>query len=462
MTPLASHPGRAGSPLAGQATAASDDWRDRIAALEERLREAEETLEAIRTGEVDAVVVGGPGNAGPPQVYTLENADRPYRLLIEEIQEGALTLDPEGLILYCNRAFAAMLCVAPEHGVGSRLGDFLHDGAQQAALARLLARGRGRIDLALRLAGGAEIAVHLSLSQLQAGDSHGRSRILCGVVMDLTEREARSRELTEAYASLSREVAERERVEAVLHQTQKMEALGQLAGGVAHDFNNASACVLAGLALIEKRHGAILAASAPEVTRLLSSVREAAERGGTVAHRLLAFARREDLCSVSIDPGELMVAMRRMLANSLGHGVRVRVEAPASLPAIRADRQRLETTLLNLAINARDAMPTGGSVVLGAAVEEVPVPARAYPAGLADGRYLRIWVADTGAGMDAGVLAHATEPFFTTKPKDRGTGLGLAMAQGFAAQSGGALAIESAPGRGTTVTLWLPQAAQAE
>ena len=428
----------------------------RIAELEARLREAEETLDAIRAGEVDAVVVGE--EDGPQRVYTLQTADRPYRVLIEEIQEGAVTLGEEGIVLYCNRALAAILRTPLERVIGARISDFAPPEGR-VALARLLSRG-GRGDMVLSAADGAPVPVHLSLSELPATDGDG-ARVLCGVVADLTEREARGRELAEAYGRLSREVAERERAEARLHQAQKMEALGQLAGGVAHDFNNSAAVVLAGLALLEKRHGAALAAAGPAVVHLLAGLKEGAERGASVARRLLSFARREELRAADIEPAELLGALREVLANALGPGVRVRVEAPAGLPALRADRPRLETTLINLAINARDAMLGGGTVVLGAAAEDLP-PDRARHSGLDPGAYVRLWVADTGVGMDAATLARATEPFFTSKPKDRGTGLGLSMADGFAAQSGGALRIESAPGRGTTVALWLPRAERTE
>jgi signal transduction histidine kinase len=260
-------------------------------------------------------------------------------------------------------------------------------------------------------------------------------------------------------ARLEAEVAaamERHRIaEAALAHAQKMEALGQLAGGVAHDFNNAAAAVLAGLQLLERRHGEAVRALGPEAHRLVSGIREAAGRGGAVAHRLLGFARRERLEPAELDAAELLEGLREVLATTLGAGVRVRTEVSPGGLRLFADKALLETTLINLAVNARDAMPEGGEVVLGAAAAR---PGERPPGGLGRGPWLRLYVADTGEGMDAATLARATEPFFTTKPTGKGTGLGLPMAQGFATRSGGALHIASAPGRGTVVTLWLPQA----
>jgi CheY-like chemotaxis protein len=234
-----------------------------------------------------------------------------------------------------------------------------------------------------------------------------------------------------------------------------MEALGQLAGGIAHDVNNVLQAAASGARLIRRKPH-----DAAQVERLAGMVLEATERGASVARRLLAFARQGELRAADVEVRSLLEGLREVLGHTLGAEVTVRTALPGPLPPLRADKAQLETVLLNLATNARDAMAErGGGVLTLEAAEERVEPGAAHPAGLAAGAYLRISVADTGAGMDAATLARATEPFFSTKPPGRGTGLGLAMAKGFAEQSGGGLAIESMPGRGTTVTLWLPRSA---
>ncbi|WP_164867972.1 ATP-binding protein [Rhodovarius crocodyli] len=244
--------------------------------------------------------------------------------------------------------------------------------------------------------------------------------------------------------------AENEAALESLAQGQRMEALGRLAGGVAHDINNVLQAVLGGARLISKR------SQDPALHRIAQLISEAAERGGAVTRRLLAFARRDNLEAEPVQVPALLEGVREVLAHSLGASITVTLSLPPNLPALLADRPQLETVLLNLAINARDAMGSfGGELRLFAAAVIVP---EGNAQGMRQGHYVRLEVADNGAGMDAETLRRATEPFFTTKQKGQGTGLGLAMAQGFCEQSGGALEIHSAPGDGTRVTLWLPQA----
>jgi PAS domain S-box-containing protein len=252
---------------------------------------------------------------------------------------------------------------------------------------------------------------------------------------------------------VQQEMAARESAQARAAHAERMHALGQIAGGIAHDFNNVLQAVSSGTALIERRP--------EEPDRVLQGARmvaDAARRGAAITSRLLAFARRGDLCAEPVDPAALLADMAEVLTHTLGGSVACRVDVPPGLPPLLADRGQLETALVNLATNARDAMPDGGVLTMAAATETVPQGAE-HPAGLAAGDYVRLCVRDTGTGMDGAVLARVTEPFFTTKEPGKGTGLGLAMAKGFAEQSGGSLSIDSAPGRGTAILLWLPASA---
>jgi PAS domain S-box-containing protein len=248
------------------------------------------------------------------------------------------------------------------------------------------------------------------------------------------------------------EISAREAAQQRAAHAERMHALGQIAGGIAHDFNNVLQAVSGGAALIERR---------PEDTaRVLRNARmvlDAARRGAAITSRLLAFSRRGDLRAENVDAAALLSDMAEVLTHTLGGSVVCAVDVVPGLPPLFADRGQLETVLVNLATNARDAMPSGGTLTLHADTE-VASAGLPHPAGLPPGVYVRIVVGDTGTGMDRGVLARVTEPFFTTKEPGKGTGLGLAMAKGFVEQSGGSLSIESTLGQGTRVILWLPAA----
>jgi signal transduction histidine kinase/CheY-like chemotaxis protein len=246
------------------------------------------------------------------------------------------------------------------------------------------------------------------------------------------------------------EITERIKVEDAFRQAQKMEAVGQLTGGIAHDFNNLLAAVLGNLKLLRKRLNEDAAA-----LRLIEGAIEGAERGASLTQRLLAFARQQDLHPTSVDVAELVHGMLEMLRRSIGPLIQIETEFAAELWPAHVDANQLELALLNLVVNARDAMPEGGRLTLSA--HNATVVAAADDA-LDAGEYVCLAVADTGAGMDEATLAHATEPFFTTKGAGKGTGLGLSMVHGLAAQSGGALRLTSRPGAGTTAELWLPRA----
>jgi signal transduction histidine kinase/ActR/RegA family two-component response regulator len=268
-------------------------------------------------------------------------------------------------------------------------------------------------------------------------------------IADTSEKLRRLNEQLET--RVDEEVVARQQAQARLAHSQRMEALGQLAGGIAHDFNNVLQAVSGGLTLIEKR------AQDAQLRRLARMAGEAAARGSAITGRLLSFARRGELRATAVDPMPLLENLREMLIPTLGTAIAIHVEVQPAVPPLFADKAQLETVLVNLAINARDAMPEGGTLTMSVLRERVD-GTHAQAAGLVPGTYLQVRVADTGKGMDAATLARASEPFFTTKVVGQGTGLGLAMARGFAQQSGGDFLIESAPNCGTTVTLWFPEA----
>jgi len=245
---------------------------------------------------------------------------------------------------------------------------------------------------------------------------------------------------------------ERETALAQLFEAQKMDTIGQLTGGVAHDFNNLLMAVLGSLTLLEKR----LPPDDQHNRRLVQNAVQGAQRGAALTQRLLAFSRRQELKPESVDLGQLVSGMVDLLKRALGLGIELTLDFPISLPPVLADANQLELALLNLALNARDAMQGGGKLSIAASAETQSKPRPGQ--SLSAGEYVRITIIDTGTGMDDATLAKATEPFFTTKGPGKGTGLGLSMVHGLAAQSGGLLKIHSEPNVGTSIELWLPRA----
>ena len=263
--------------------------------------------------------------------------------------------------------------------------------------------------------------------------------------------EQRTAELARANTELERRVEERtrEREEALaqVHEMQKMESLGQLTGGVAHDFNNLLMVILGNLQLLRKR-----VPDEPRLARLIDGAIKGAERGATLTKRMLAFARRQELKPETVEVIRLIGGMEEMLRRTLGTTIQINIELQDDLPAIRVDPNQLELALLNLTLNACDAMPLGGRLEIAAR----RMSAKSGPQGLVPGDYVCLAVSDSGTGMDEATVKRATEPFFTTKGAGKGTGLGLSMVHGLAAQSGGAMRIFSNVGAGTSVELWLP------
>jgi signal transduction histidine kinase/ActR/RegA family two-component response regulator len=262
----------------------------------------------------------------------------------------------------------------------------------------------------------------------------------------------RTQELWEANQALKAEAAEREAAEAQLRQVQKMEAVGQLTGGIAHDFNNMLAVVVGGVDLARRR----LNGPRREILSHLNNAMEGATRAAALTRRLLSFARSEPLLPERVEPVDLVKGMSDLLDRTLGERVRVKVDLAKDTWPVYVDPHQLENAIVNLAVNARDAMDGSGKLTIG--TSNVKVSANEV-GDIRAGDYVRIAVTDTGCGMPPEVKDRAFEPFFTTKPVGKGTGLGLSQIFGFAHQSGGEVGIESEVGRGTTVSLYLPRTA---
>ncbi len=261
----------------------------------------------------------------------------------------------------------------------------------------------------------------------------------------------RTSELEQAHAQVVEQMAVRARAEEQLRHAQKLETIGQLTGGVAHDFNNLLMAVIGNLDLLRKRMP-----DDERLTRLVDGALQGAQRGAALTQRLLAFARKQELQSKPVDFTHLIRDIRSLLERSLTPGIELRLELRDGLPNALIDANQVEAALLNLVVNARDAMPNGGTLTVGLDAMKVD-----GAEDMAPGSYLRLSVSDTGVGMDQETLAKAIEPFFSTKELGKGTGLGLSMVHGLAVQLRGALRLSSELGRGTRAELWLPATKQA-
>jgi signal transduction histidine kinase len=284
--------------------------------------------------------------------------------------------------------------------------------------------------------------LHLALFALLTALSSAAILYAGHLMLRSTARES------EQARNLIEEITRRQKAEASLQQSQKMEALGRLTGGVAHDFNNLLAAILGSLELLA-RH-----VSEPRPARLLATARKAAERGAQITAQMLAFSRHQEIQVRAVEVNEIIRSMGDLLPRALGPAVRICYNLADELWPATADPAQLEVALLNLAVNARDAMPLGGDLTI--ATDRTTVAESAD--GIASGEYVRVSVSDTGEGMSEEVRQRAFEPFFTTKEPTKGTGLGLSMVFGFASSLGGSVNIESAAGRGTTISILLPRA----
>jgi PAS domain S-box-containing protein len=375
------------------------------------------------------------------QLDALES-ERRFRLLVEGVTDYAIyMLSPEGIITNWNAGAQRIKGYSSSEIVGKHFSCFyvaedVDAGLPDRALARARLEGRYEAEGWRRRKDG--------------------SRFWAGVVVDAIHDEGK----LIGFAKITRDLTERREAQLQLDQSreqlfqsQKMEAVGQLTGGLAHDFNNLLAGISGSLELMKKR---IAEGRLTEIDHYVAAAAGAASRAAALTHRLLAFARRQTLDSKPISPNGLVTDMVELIQRTIGPAIRLKIVLAPSLKLILCDPHQLENTLLNLCINARDAMPDGGQLTIETA-DVVVEHSAARERELDPGRYAVICVTDTGTGMSSDVLQRAFEPFFTTKPIGKGTGLGLSMTYGFIRQSGGQVRIDSEVGKGTVVRLYLPQ-----
>lgn len=351
-------------------------------------------------------------------------------LLVQNVTDYAIyMLDPQGIVSSWNAGAARFKGYRAEEIIGQHFSRFYTDedratGLPARALRAALEEGRFEAEGWRVRKDGSRFWANVVVDPVR--DESGRHVGFAKVTRDLTERK------------LAQEALEQSREQ--FFQAQKLEAIGKLTGGVAHDFNNILAAIMGSLGLAQRRM-----AQGEDVTRFLENAMQAAARGATLTQRMLAFARKQEL---QLEPVDLIAAVREMaeiLARTIGPKIAITTRFPLALPPVLADRSQIELALMNLVVNARDSMPEGGTITLCAdAVDE-------------GGReHVRLVVMDEGEGMDPETLAHATDPFFTTKGVGRGTGLGLPMVQGMVEQCGGRFRLESELGKGTRAEVWLP------
>jgi signal transduction histidine kinase len=387
---------------------------------------------------------------------------------------GYVSTRPDGRITKINHTLSLWLHADQDQLLGKRFQDLLNIAGKiyyETHFAPLLRMQGFFNEVALDLVGNTGQPVPVLVNAVERRDESGQVRFIRITVFNATDRRRYERELLEAQrtaetagqqlrelnrtlaARVHEAVNERMQVEEALRQSQKMEAIGQLTGGLAHDFNNLLTGILGNLDLLEMRLGQGRVA---DLERYIIAARGIAQRASTLTHRLLAFARRQTLDPKPTDINRLVAGMEELIRRTMGELYQIEVVRAAGLWAAYIDQNQLENALLNLCINARDAMLNGGRLTIETAnrwLDEHVARRRDLPAG----QYVSLSVTDTGTGMPPEVAERIFDPFFTTKAAGKGTGLGLSMIHGFMRQSGGEIRVYSEVGRGTTVCLYLPR-----
>ena len=401
----------------------------------------------------------------------LRASDRELRTIADSLPFLIAYIDRDLIYRFVNRAYQDWLHVPPSKVLGRHVSEIVGKkvfSERADAYRRALAGEAVTLEQSWPHRDGRRRDVEIHF--MPRRDEQGAIAGFHVFVLDVTERalaqetlrdaaEALERRVAERTAALRAEIAERQRAEEALRQSQKMEAVGQLTGGIAHDFNNLLTGIIGSMDLMKRR---IASGRFTDLERFMEASIASANRAAALTHRLLAFSRRQSLDARAIDVNALVGSLGELLARTIGEQVVLCVRLAPDLPLAHADANQLENALLNLAINARDAMPGGGRLLIETSsfaqdADETPT-AGLVGDSLAAGCYVALSVTDTGLGMEPDVLARAFEPFYTTKPIGQGTGLGLSMIYGFARQSGGSVRIQSAPGQGTIVRLCMPVA----
>ena len=370
----------------------------------------------------------------------LRASEERFRLLVQGVTDYAIyMLDPVGTITSWNAGAERFKGYTADEILGQNFSRFYSEedrmaGVPSRALETAEREGRFEAEGWRIRKDGTRFWAHVVIDAIR--DNDGKLIGFAKVTRDLTERRETQLALEQAREAI--------------FQSQKMDAIGKLTGGVAHDFNNLLAVIVGSLDLARQR-----LTTGADISRYIDNAMTAAERGATLTQRMLAFARKQELKLGSVDCVALVRNMADLLQSTIGPTVAIETRFPLSMNAAHADPAQLELALLNLAVNARDAMPDGGRLIIEGLEAHVLNEERP---DLASGHYVRLSVIDEGEGMDETTLARAREPFFTTKGVGKGTGLGLSMVHGFAQQCGGSLILSSEYGRGTTVSLWLPVA----
>lgn len=328
--------------------------------------------------------------------------------------------------------------------------------------------GSGEYEIEYRTVGLEDGVVRWVIAKGGSIFENGRAIRFIGTIIDISARKASEAELVELYrtledqvadrtAALEAEMASRTAAEAALRQSQKMEAVGQLTGGIAHDFNNMLTGVIGALDIMKRR---IASGRVDDLDRFMDAATTSAMRAAGLTARLLAFSRRQSLDTKPTDANALVSSLDDLLRRTIRENIALKIVCEPDIPYALADANQLESAILNLAINARDAMPRGGALTVETTAADLDTAYCANRPGIKPGPYVVVAVSDTGVGMDAAMIDKVFDPFFTTKPIGQGTGLGLSMVYGFAKQSGGQVRIHSSPGEGTSVKIFLPAASE--